>query len=362
MNTYGKIISCHDSVRKESEKLIQKFEEEQCIKSYEQRYSALQSLRTILNKFADGNLESDSLKPKITILDNGHVLDHHILGYLAPMEFKRIGFGNIYRTPTEQLGLLNSCLKERGIRFIYVSLPCKLAIYPEVTGMALDIPDDRIIIPQWRKQLYKLSLSGVEIIDCYDEFQKVRMQGDLYSKNHHISPYGAQVVARKISDYLRQTTLFSEDVPKCTFTSTETEIEDYVLRISGDYSSEKLGKQKFAAQCVSVSINGRSNIYAGDEVESEICIIGNCNLQSYRYKGCDITATLAYDLKYPVNYGGRYLPFAKIDSIDKMPKGLLEGKKILIYVGFLSGSFVRAYRKDDIWSRSLISDDVFEKK
>ncbi len=359
MNTCVKIISCYDHIRRENEKLLRIFKAEQCLKNYEQRYAELKSFRTILNKFAYGNLESDSLKPKITILNNGHVLDHHILGYLAPMEFKRIGFGNIYRTPTEQLSVLNNWLKERGIRFVYVSLPCKIAIYPEIIGLGVDIPTDRIVIPQWRNQLYRLSSLGVEIVDCYDEFQRVRQKGDLYSKNHHISPYGAQVIAKRISDYLRETTILDGTVSEHAFKSTKREIEDYVLRVSGDYSSEKLGKEKFITQCVSMVTNGSDKIYTGEEIESEICIIGNCNLQSYRYTGCDITARLAYDLNYPVNYGGRYLPFAKVDTIDKMPKGLLAGKKILIYVGFLSGSFVRAYRQDDVWSRIMLSDNVF---
>lgn len=361
MNIYGKIISYHEKILEENRKMIMLLEQEQKeIGGYGKRYEELKPFRAALGMLADGNLESDDLSPKITVMDNGHVLDHHVLGYLAPMEFKRVGFGNIYRNPLEQMMLLNEQLVGRGIRFIYVPLPCKLALYPEIAKAASLIPNDGLVIPQWRNLLYQLSLSGLEIVDCYNALQKAKGERCVFSRNHHISPYGAEIIAYEISKYLKQTIMFDESASGAVFTKGQQTVEDYVLQVSGDYSSPKLDRETFEINCISMEANNNKCIYIGNEIETEICIIGDCNLQSYQHKGCDITAKLSYDLKYPIYYGGRYLPFARVDSIEKMPKSLLEKKKVLIYVGFVSASFVRAYRNGDVWSRELIPEEVFD--
>lgn len=63
---------------------------------------------------------------------NKHRIDHHIYGYIAPMEICRKGYGNNILTPVEQLARLSNYLKDHGIRFIYAALPCKKALYPEI--------------------------------------------------------------------------------------------------------------------------------------------------------------------------------------------------------------------------------------
>lgn len=335
-------------------------EEERSMGGYDRKYDALCLFRKALkDSYAEGDIESDTLAPRITVLKNGHILDHHVLGYLAPMEFKRLGFGDVHRTPAEQIIALEGQLRQMGIRFVYAPIPCKLAVYPEIAGIDRYVPEDEMVIPQWRKMLYQLSLAGVEIVDCYGPLRKAKENKALFSKNHHISPYGAAVIGGEIAEYIKRTTKLNKTLK---FTGMMQKVEDDVLWISGDYSSKKMGMESFEVVCTRAEIDGRDEIYTGNEVESEICIIGDCNLQSYRYKGCDITAALARSLGYPVQYGGRYLPFAKIDRIDRMPDNLLEKTRLLVYTGFVSGGFVRAYRSADVWSRNLIPDSVFGKR
>lgn len=69
-------------------------------------------------------------KWKITITQDCHVLDHHVLAYVAPMSFKRIGFGHVMRTPVEQIKMMSDDLRAHGIRLIYAALPNKAAVYP----------------------------------------------------------------------------------------------------------------------------------------------------------------------------------------------------------------------------------------
>ena len=352
----NKIYSYLNEVYKKQQKTKRLFEiEQKSVNSYEKRYDDLQKFRDAMSMFAD--VRGNTLMPKISVLDNGHVLDHHVLGYLSPIEFMRIGFGNVKRTPIEQMLLLNKQLEEKGIRFIYVALPCKLAVYPEIVNDVIGelIPEDGLIIPQWRKMIQELNNEGVEVVDCYNAFISNKSPNCLFSKNHHISPFGAWITACEISRYINQTTAVPSTMLEDAYSCVKASVQDYVLKVSGDYSSEKLGKETFEVSCVLIRENKKKEIDISAK-ESEICMIGNCNLQSYLGLGCDITSYLSYLLKYPVIYGGRYLPFAKIDSIDKIPQGMLKGKKILIYVGFVSACFVRAYNDG---STNMIQDSAF---
>ena len=308
-------------------------------------------------------------EPKITVLKNGHVLDHHVLGYLAPMTFERWGFDiekgkkhfhdNVKRNPAEQLYLLHSQLASYNIRFIYVALPCKLAIYPELAVNNNVLPQDRLVIPQWRKMLHKLLEYGVEVIDCYDSFRMYSSDIMLYSKNHHISPFGAAVVGEQIALYLKETTKILPPFEFVTERKNEV-IADPVLRNSLDYKSEVLDIEYFNSYKCNVKKDGIIKPIVGMGVKSEIGIIGNCNLQAYQYTGCDITANLTALLNYPVINIGRFLPFGNVDTVDKIPPGALNDIKILIYVGFPSGSYVRAYHEDDSWGKKLITETAFK--
>ena len=360
MDTYDHIISFDGSIDAASkERMTMINEQKRNMGSFEERQNALENFRNALKPYIQIEKDKLELNPKLSILDNGHVLDHHVLGYFAPLNFQRKGFGAMLRTPVEQIVLLRNQLKEKGIRFIYAPLPCKLAIYPELVVDASLIPEDGCVIPQWRKMILEVLEAGVEVADCYEDFVKYKAEECLFSKNHHISPQGAEVIAFTIANYIRKTTLLPELQNNIELISREEIKKDYVLMRSGDYTSEKIGEEQFKTSCIYLKNEFNTEIYNGMQIESEICCIGNCNLQSYLNMGCDINSKLSYALNYPVKYGGRYLPFAKYDSIDKMPEDLLKNIKILIYVGFPSGSFVRAYHDDDVWSTMLIPNNVF---
>ena len=65
------------------------------------------------------------LYSKITQLENGHILDHHVLGYFAPLNFKRVGFEFQFKTPAEQVAYISRQMEAHGIHFIYVPLQYK---------------------------------------------------------------------------------------------------------------------------------------------------------------------------------------------------------------------------------------------
>lgn len=351
-------------VKKSLENLKEKLESE-CLKynGYHNWYNMLGFFRDEMKNYVFMD-RSSNISPKITKIGNGHIIDHHAIGYFAPLDFKRVGFHFEKKSPSEQIIALNTQLGQQGIRFIYVALPCKKAIYPEFIVPNIDLEIN--VIPQWRKMLLELVEHEVEVIDIYPEFHKGKHDTELYLKsNHHISPVGADVIAQKIYTYLSYTT---EELP------VSHEHEFLRTRIGILAGPNKLFDRPVVNPddfCIANTVQIRENhdndniyIYTGMNnavLNSEILMIGDCNVQAFLRYGASILANTSYYLNYPIRYGGRFLPFdSGIDCIEKIPAHVLKDKKILIYAGFPSASFVRAPNEADRWSTSLIPHSCFE--
>ena len=83
-----------------------------------------------------------------------HRENYHILGYYAPLIFKILGFNKEIRTPVEQIFFLAQKFKQKNIDFIYVPIPCKLSIYPELYMHKKDIPGKMVsCFQQWQKMV-----------------------------------------------------------------------------------------------------------------------------------------------------------------------------------------------------------------
>jgi len=286
---------------------------------------------------------------------NGHRLDHHTYGYIAPLEIYRKGFLDQVRTPAEQLSFLSQQFHEHGIRFIYAALPCKKAVYPEIV-----LPESLLgrghsgVIPQWRHMLYDLICHGVEVVDLYPYFRHYRENNHLFSYGHDVSCTGATLIGNILGTYLQNTT---EDIrwpdAKKLFTARPCNVTEDNIK----YQTEQIS---FAPAKHTRCENGAS--YKGTEVTSEIGIFGNCNLQKYRGSGIDITAQLSNCLSYPVNYLGRLLTFSfGADEIADAADGAFWGKKIVIYLGFPSAAFVRSPWVGGSWCTRVIPERCFNK-
>ena len=328
---------------------------------YERRWCELEGFRYEVSRYIEGydGKTNKDISSKVTVLENGHLIDHHALGYFSPMSIKRYGFTDpsfgvlIKRSPLEQIKILNDYFKDNGIRFIYVPLPCKTAIDPHIFVSDAVIPKDNMVIPQWRSLICELVKEGIEIVDCYIKLSEHKLS---FSHNHHVSPIGANVIGRAVSDYIKNTTEYSED---SLFTSINDVIGSPVLSRSGDNNSIELNIDYYSTNKYYYQQDGVARPYSGRNYNSDLAIIGDCNLQCYRGTGFDVTAQISGCLRYPIKYLGRYLPFAKFDSIDKLPAGSLANVKMLIYIGFVSGCFVRACHEEDEWSTRLPSESVF---
>lgn len=215
-----------------------------------------------------------------------------------------------------------------------MALPCKGAVYPEIITDVELLKGKSNCIPQWRKLLKEVVEADVEVIDMLPEFQAQKFgEGNLYLKDHRISPIGAKIIGRRLGEYLKATVDSNEKI--------ELEQEKYVYY-------ERASESQLQKDCTYIwrtYFRDASDVkkpYIGAEQNSSIGIIGNCNLAAYWEEGGGILANAAYHSGFPIHYVGRYLPFDGLD--DSVTEESLEQclrHDTIIYVGFPSAAFVR---------------------
>lgn len=268
----------------------------------------------------------------------GDVIDHHIVSYLAPLEFERIGWSGKKCKPYEQISKVSQYVTGGG-RFLHVALPNKGFVYPWLICNDKKLYEQfSMPAPQYRKHISELMDAGVEVLDLYPVFKAwVDEHGDnelLFSKDHHISPVGAKLIADTIADYLKKTT---EGLEGSLIVS-----QDQYYYYDSSASANNLTKLYINYK---EDENEKTVLWPQGENNSQITIFGDCNLQSYQNLGAGITANLVYDLQYPIKDRGRVLLFDDKRELDnKMNKNVLKEIKeaeVKIYVAFSSAGFVR---------------------
>lgn len=191
--------------------------------------------------------------------------------------------------------------------------------------------------PQYRKHISDLLDRGVEVVDLYPVFKEwADVHGEeeqLFSKDHHISPVGAKLIADTIADYLKKTTEGLEEslsVQQCEYMYYDNSASaNNLSKIFVNYTEK----------------DKKTTVWHQDEEKAKVTIFGDCNLQSYQSLGAGIHANLVNDLKLPIHDRGRVLLFDDKRELDnKMSKSILKEIKeteIMIYVAFCSAGFVR---------------------
>ena len=262
--------------------------------NYEDWYEALRDFRKYIYSRHIKYHFGEKYRYKVIKTPSGDVIDHHIMSYFAPLNFKRTGWDNKILTPVEQIAAISEYFRHKNTRFIYAALPNKCSIYPEIICGDLSLMHRKTInVPQWRKYLRDVMLAGVEVIDLLPVFMKHRESSALFSKDHHVSPSGANREPEK------------------------------------------------TRMCF-VMNNGVKVPYWVNDSKSRIAIFGDCNLQSYTARGMGILANLAYDLQYPVYNAGRKLIFCGYASpVEAEDVKELAKFDIVIYTAFASAPFVR---------------------
>lgn len=270
-----------------------------------------------------------------TILEDGNLIDHHIISYLAPMSFKAKGWNGMYLTPSEHLSLFANYFIEKGIRFIYVPLPNKGVIYPSVISK-VDC-NSSYNSPQWRKYIHSIlnQSPGIEIIDGFDILNRNKASYNVFSKGHHISSIGANIIASELAEYLLKST---NDIKPQLELYRKIELYKY-------YDWDYISKDHLYSEELVIHYDKKSDkpFYATDfSKTSKIGIIGDCNIQHYQTHAASLVTSLSYYTNYNFDEVGRYLPFDWVSSVTTDILDRLCEKEIVIYIAFASASFVRS--------------------
>ena len=199
--------------------------------------------------------------------------------------------------------------------------------------------------PQWRKYISEVLNAGIEVIDMYPIFIEKRKCERLFSKYHHISAIGADIVGNAVARYLKETTIGISNIFDIhrelnLIYSSDYGDPDNVRELAYTHyitqQDEEVGHFK-------VFIPQRVYYWNQRTKESNIVIFGDCNLQSYNSIGAGISSNLTYHLRYPVCNAGRRLIFG-FEEKPLHKDELIELLKydIIIYVAFASAPFVRS--------------------
>lgn len=281
-------------------------------------------------------------------LPDDHVVDHQVYGYYAPLDLKAYGFDGVLRTPAEQIMELARDFEERGVRFLFVALPCKEAVESRRFVEPRCIPVDGVVIPQWRKALMEIMLGGVEVVDAYPVLREHAMGGrPLYNESHQLAPFGLELVARETAKRL---------LDCCG----EERLE--LVPYTAHYRYPWFGADR------SWAVNGVRG--RREERAPRVVTFGDCNNDLYhefarttpqgvRNLPTDFASHLSYRLGSQVEYIGRYLPYLEDEGVDRMPPGALSGVRAAVFVGFVSSAFVDLGRAGACWCVSRVPDEAF---
>lgn len=227
---------------------------------------------------------------------------------------------------------LSNKLNEKGTRLIYVALPCKGMIYPEVAVEKYLFRNGASTAPQWRKMVLEILESGVEVLDMFPVFQRYK-EYPLFSYEHNISPEGADLTARFIANYIRQTSKI-ESLSKPAFSASQKNMWYHPWQSGAQEKHVRLHTES--------CIEKEGTVYLPFGSSSNICIFGNCNLQAFQYRGSGIAANLAYQLQMDIDYLGRTLIFGNgREAYNGESLKQCIQRDIAICISFPSGSFVR---------------------
>lgn len=307
---------------------------------YASWYAALAGFRDALRPYYSKSCGGAVFQTKRTRLSTDDVLDHHVIGNLAPLDFKRRGWGNALRSPSEQIIELSRWCGSHGTRFIYAALPCKGVFYPEIAVPEETLNGKTQNCPQWRKMLREITEAGVELLDLLEPLMLKKDELPLYTKDHYISPLCARLVAHEIAEYLQKTTRLPEG-------SLELRSEECSVDFSCPDGEGGCVRASYPAYSIKRPEGGVLSYPNAD-----IGLFGNCNLQAFMSDSAGIYENLLDWLRVPVDYMGRRLPFCTggrhllpiygSEGFDKAFLERLAQKDAVVYLGFPTAAFVRS--------------------
>ncbi|MEM9479787.1 MAG: hypothetical protein AAGA58_09060 [Verrucomicrobiota bacterium] len=176
------------------------------------------------------------LRPAVRAMTSTGPLDPPALGVASDPNLKK------WRRALPAILQFGEDLKERGVELLFVPIPVKPMIYPEmIAGESL--ADGPLRHPDQQEFYAKLREAGIGVVDLVDPLWKMKKDGDVYMKQDtHWRPRAMERVAEILAEEVKSRSWFAEveaDSPKFEVVESEREhIGDLVEQLGLPEGSE----------------------------------------------------------------------------------------------------------------------------
>jgi SGNH hydrolase-like domain, acetyltransferase AlgX len=235
---------------------------------------------------------------------------------------------------------LKAQLAKQGIDFLFIPIPTKLDIYPEMVGAKSSEVPGGIAQPYVRKVLQDLSQAGVETVDLLTPFLKAC--GDLAAKkpllyqfeDTHWAEQGLRLAANTLAARVREYPWYAGQYAK----PYDYAFKDTAYTVLGDIQSRLSDSKK--SQIRPETVTARQVLQDGklyqDEDGAPVLILGDSYTGVFQTVGCrhaGVTAQLASELKGPVSLvmgwgGGPEAP----RKLAKHGPDFLQPKRLVVWM------------------------------
>ncbi len=260
------------------------------------------------------------------------------LDYLLAPDWDSLASG---QKPLAAIVAFKEKLAAQGIDFLFVPIPTKLDIYPEMLSDAKPALPGGIAQPYARKVLADLAKAGVETLDLTSLFLQQRSIPArdtvlLYQKEDtHWTPQGLALAAKALAERLRGYAWFdSSFAEKRIFT-----LKDTTYSTLGDIQARLSAKAKATVRPETLKatqvFDPQGKPYEADE-NSPVLLLGDSYTGVFETVGCrhaGVTAHLAAQLQGPVDLimgwgGGPEAP----EKMAKRGEAYLQPKRVVVWM------------------------------
>lgn len=242
---------------------------------------------------------------------------------------------------------LQQKLAAQGIDFLFVPIPTKIDLYPEVMGPAASSLPGGIAQPYGRKVLADLGQAGIETVDLLAPFLAAKSQAGqgavvgktLYQQQDtHWSNEGLRLAAKVLAERIRGYSWYAptfaptqQQAPKFTYQDTTyAAFGDIQARLSDKVKSEVKPESLTARR---VFMDGKPYT---DQENSPVLVLGDSYTGVFQSIGCrnaGVTAHLAAELQGPVDLimgwgGGPEAP----RKLEKRGDAYLQTKRLVVWM------------------------------
>jgi hypothetical protein len=252
------------------------------------------------------------------------------------------------QNPIPVIAAFKDQLAAKGIDFLFIPIPTKIDVYPEVVTGDTALPGG-IAQPAFRKLLRDLADARVETLDFLDAFLRIKNASEtgkrgLYQRQDtHWTTValeaGAQLVAERIKKYSWYDSVYSN--------KRDYKVRDSVFESLGDIQARlnDADKAKIAPEAVMGHqiTDAQGNLYE-DSDSSQVLVLGDSYTGVFQTVGCrhaGVTAHLAKQLGGPVDLimgwgGGPEAP----GKLKKRGDAYLDGKRLVVWMMSVRDLFV----------------------